>query len=173
MSRVTFRVKFFLDHQTLVILFTNKATFWDHWRQPFVKLLKKNILEVKRNVPEKKQNFWKNYFWKKIQTLSQKFSADFKTAFVIFSEKCWGEGSSPQRCILFVPTLDSKQKTLGTFFKPVIDMSRAGFRGNFCFVQEKPFILNSDLGWKSLGRVVNFASFVLPLKLWIKTRFPE
>ena len=105
------------------------------------------------------------------RTFSEELSADLKTAFVVCNGTCWGKSGSPQRGILFVPTLDSEQKTLGRFVKPLLEASRATFLRKKCFLEQTLLILIWDLEWKTIGRVVKLASYMTTKRNWSKTCF--
>ena len=129
-------------------------------------------LEVQRNILEKKAETLEKLFLKNnFGTFSQKLSADLKTAFVVCNGTCWGKSGSRQRGILFVPTLDSEQKTLGSFVKTLLEASRATILRKKCFLEETLFILNWDLEWETIGRVVKLASYMTTKKNWSKTCF--
>ena len=120
----------------------------------------------------KKTEFSEKLFLKNnSRTFSEKLSADLKTAFVLCNGTCCGKSGSPQRGILFVPTLDCEQKTLASFVKPLLEASRATFLRKKCFLEETLFILIWDLEWKTIGRVVKLASYKTTKRNWSKTSF--
>ena len=90
----------------------------------------------------------KPIFEKKLRTSSGKLSADLRTAFVVCNRTCWGKSGSPQRGILFVPTWDSEQKTLGRFVKPLLEASRATFLRKKMFSGRNIVYLNLGLRLK-------------------------
>ena len=115
--------------------------------------------------PEKcsreKQDFWKNQFLKKkLRTSSGKLSADLRTAFFVSTGKYWGKICSPQSFLRIIPTLDSEQKTLGRFFKPVLELYRATFRTKYCFLEETLFYLQLRIRVKKICWVVKLASLL-------------
>ena len=167
-----FRVKHFFGQ---FILFISFSKFRQFFLGPLETSLRKGcqkcLVGSQRNVIEKNRYFGKTNFWKKFRTSSGKLSADLKTAFVICNRKCWGKSGSPQRAILFVPTWDSKQKTLGRFVKPLLEASRATFLRKKCFLEETLFILIWELDWKTVGRVVKLASYMTTKRYWSKGCF--
>ena len=126
--------------------------------------------------PEKgsreKQDFWKNQFLKKkLRTSSGKFSAELRSAFFVSTGKYWGKSCSPQSYIRIIPTLDSEQKTLGSFFKPVLELHRATFPTKYCFLEETLFYLQLRLRVKKICWVVKLASLLSRGTTWSKTCF--
>ena len=126
--------------------------------------------------PEKcsreKQDFWKNQFLKKkLRTSSGKLSADLRTAFFVSTGKYWGKSCSPQSYIRIIKTLDSEQKTLGRFFKPVLELHRATFRTKYCFLEETFFYLQLRLRVKKICWVVKLASLLLRWTTWSEKCF--
>ena len=161
----------FLQKLYFLMFSRNKATFLGTTDNKPWEGSQKCSLEVQRTILGKKQKFWKKNFEKKFRTSSGKLSANLRTAFVVCNGTCSGKSGSPQRGILFVPTLDSEQKTLGRFVKPLLEASRATFLRKKCFLDETLFILVWDLEWKTNDRVVKLASYMTTKKNEVKHVF--
>ena len=107
-------------------------------------------------------------FEKKLRTWSAKLSADLRTAFFVSTGKHWGKICSPQSYIRIIPTLDTEQKTLGRFFKPVLELYRATFRTKYCFLEETLFYLQLRLRVKGTAGSANLLFFCRGENLEVK-----
>ena len=161
----------FWKNYTFLMFSRNKATFLGTTDIKPWEGCQMCSLEVQRTFLGKNKNFEKKIFEKKFRTSGGKFSADLRTAFVVCNGTCWGKSGSPQRGILFVPTLNSERKTLVRFVKPLLEASRATFLRKKCFLEQTLLILIWDLEWKTIGRVVKLASYMTTKTNWSKTCF--
>ena len=140
MSNGKFRVKNFFGQFILLFSFSEcRQTFWKPLETSLRKGCQKCLVGTQRKVLEKNRTFGKTIFDKKLQISSGNLSADLRTAFFVSTGKYWGKSCSPQSYIRIIPTLDSEQKTLGRFFKPVLELYRATFPTKYCFLEETIF----------------------------------
>ena len=141
---------FFWKSYTFLMFSRNKTTFLGTTDIKPWEGCHKCSLEVQRNILGKKTELLQKLFLKNnFRTLSEKLSADLKTAFVVCNGTCWGKSGSPQKGILFVPTLDCEQKTLGRFVKPLLEASRATFSSKKMFFGGNIVYLNLGLRVKN------------------------
>ena len=143
MSDGKFRAKNFFGQFILLLSFSEfRQIFLGPLETSLRKGCQKCLVGSQRNVLEKNRTFGKTIFDKKLRTSSGKLSADLRTAFFVSTGKYWGKSCSPQSYIRIIPTLDSEQKTLGRFFKPVLELYRETFRTKYCFLEETIFYLS-------------------------------